>query len=86
MSALIQALRVAEYLNFRHAADALGVSQSSVSARVMSLENDLGVQGLASTVHYGSHSETRWCPTGLRRHKYRHGQRFCIIYSFVSVS
>lgn len=41
--ALIQALSVAEYLNFRHAANALGVSQSSVSARIKALEEDLGV-------------------------------------------
>jgi len=41
--ALIQALSVAEYLNFRHAANALGVSQSSVSTRIKMLEEDLGV-------------------------------------------
>ncbi|WJS87163.1 LysR substrate-binding domain-containing protein [Paracoccus sp. TOH] len=41
--ALIQTLAVAEYLNFRHAANALGISQSSVSARVKALEEDLGV-------------------------------------------
>jgi DNA-binding transcriptional LysR family regulator len=40
---LIQTLAVAEYLNFRHAAKALGVSQSSVSARVKMLEQDLGI-------------------------------------------
>lgn len=40
---LIQTLAVAEHLNFRHAANALGVSQSSVSARVKTLEEDLGV-------------------------------------------
>jgi len=34
---------VAEYLNFRHAANALGVSQSSVSTRIKTLEEDLGV-------------------------------------------
>ena len=34
---------VAEPLNFRHAANALGVSLSSVSARVKTLEEDLGV-------------------------------------------
>ncbi|MBS7697498.1 MULTISPECIES: LysR family transcriptional regulator [unclassified Chelatococcus] len=43
MAALIQARAVAEYLNFRHAANALGVSLSSVSARVKTLEEDLGV-------------------------------------------
>src|SRR5690606_7376077 len=43
MAALIQTLAVAEYLNFRHAANALGVAQSSVSARVKTLEEDLGV-------------------------------------------
>lgn len=43
MAALIQALAVAEYLNFRHAANALGISQSSVSARVKTLEEDLGI-------------------------------------------
>ncbi|ATN34376.1 LysR family transcriptional regulator [Rhizobium sp. ACO-34A] len=40
---LIQTLAVAEHLNFRHAAHALGVSLSSVSARVKALEEDLGV-------------------------------------------
>jgi hypothetical protein len=34
LASLIQALAVAEHLNFRHAAKALGVVQSSVSARV----------------------------------------------------
>lgn len=40
---LIQTLAVAEYLNFRHAANFLGVSQSSVSTRVKSLEENLGI-------------------------------------------
>jgi DNA-binding transcriptional LysR family regulator len=40
---LVQALAVAEHLNFRHAAAALGVSQSSVSTRIKQLEQDLGV-------------------------------------------
>ncbi|MDW6024619.1 LysR family transcriptional regulator [Mesorhizobium sp. BAC0120] len=40
---LVQTLAVAEYLNFRHAANALRVSQSSVSARVKALEEDLGI-------------------------------------------
>lgn len=40
---LIQTLAVAEYLNIRHAANALGVSQSSVSVRVKMLEDDLGI-------------------------------------------
>ena len=39
---LIHALAVAEHLNFRHAASALGVSQSSVSTRIKQLEQDLG--------------------------------------------
>lgn len=43
MMSLIQTLAVAEYLNFRHAANALGVAQSSVSARVKVLEDDLGI-------------------------------------------
>lgn len=43
LASLIQTLAVAEYLNFRHAATALGVAQSSVSARVKALEEDLGV-------------------------------------------
>ncbi|WJS85777.1 LysR family transcriptional regulator [Paracoccus sp. TOH] len=43
MTSLIQTLAVAEYLNFRHAANALGVAQSSVSARVKTLEEDLGI-------------------------------------------
>lgn len=43
MVALIQTLAVAEYLSFRRAALALGTSQSSVSARIKALEEDLGV-------------------------------------------
>lgn len=43
LASLIQTLAVAEYLNFRHAANALGVAQSSVSARVKALEEELGV-------------------------------------------
>jgi DNA-binding transcriptional LysR family regulator len=41
--ALIQAIAVAEHLSFRHAAVALGVSQSSVSQRIGQLETELGV-------------------------------------------
>ena len=40
---LVQALAVAEYLNFRHAANRLGVSQSCVSTRIKALEEDLGI-------------------------------------------
>ena len=40
---LVQFIAVAEHLNFRHAAKALGISQSSVSARVKALE-DAGLQ------------------------------------------
>lgn len=43
MVSLIQLLAVAEHLNFRHAANALCVSQSSVSARVKGLEENLGI-------------------------------------------
>ena len=43
MASLIQTLAVAEYLNFRHAANALGIAQSSVSARIKALEDDLGI-------------------------------------------
>ncbi|WP_137387936.1 LysR family transcriptional regulator [Rhodoligotrophos defluvii] len=43
MAALVQTLAVAEYLSFRHAAKALGVSQSSVSARVKALEEELNI-------------------------------------------
>ncbi|NPD16657.1 LysR family transcriptional regulator [Xinfangfangia sp. D13-10-4-6] len=43
MTALVQTLAVAEYLSFHRAALALGTSQSSVSARIKSLEADLGV-------------------------------------------
>lgn len=43
MASLIQTLAVAEYLNFRHAANALGIAQSSVSTRVKALEEDLGI-------------------------------------------
>jgi predicted transcriptional regulator len=44
MVSLIQTLAVAEHLNFRHAANVLGVTQSSVSSRVKALEETLGVQ------------------------------------------
>ena len=40
---LIQTLAVAEYLSFCRAAQALGTSQSSVSARIRALEEDLGI-------------------------------------------
>lgn len=43
MAALVQALAVAEHLNFRHAANSLGVSQSCVSARIKALEETLGI-------------------------------------------
>jgi DNA-binding transcriptional LysR family regulator len=43
MTSLIQALAVAEHLSFHRAAHALGTSQSSVSARMTALEEDLGV-------------------------------------------
>lgn len=43
IASLIQTLAVAEYLNIRHAANALGVAQSGVSARVKALEDDLGI-------------------------------------------
>lgn len=43
MIALRQVLAVAEYLNFRHAANSLGVSQSCVSARIKALEETLGI-------------------------------------------
>ncbi|WP_241560721.1 LysR family transcriptional regulator [Paenirhodobacter populi] len=43
LAALIQTLAVAEHLNFRHAANALGVNQSTVSTRIKMLEEDLGI-------------------------------------------
>lgn len=43
MTALVQTLAVAEYLSFHRAALALGTSQSSVSARVKALEEELGI-------------------------------------------
>lgn len=43
LAALRQAVAVAEHLNFRHAANVLGVSQSSVSTRIKSLEEELGI-------------------------------------------
>lgn len=43
MASLIQTLAVAECLNFRHAANRLGISQSSVSTRIKALEEDLGI-------------------------------------------
>lgn len=43
MASLIQTLAVAEHLSFHRAARALGISQSSVSARIKTLEEDLGI-------------------------------------------
>jgi len=43
LASLLHTMAVAEHLNFRHAAKALGVSLSSVSTRVKTLEEDLGV-------------------------------------------
>lgn len=43
LTSLIQALAVAEHLSFYRAANALGVSQSSVSARIKALEEGLGI-------------------------------------------
>jgi len=43
LASLIQTLAVAEHLSFYRAAKALGVSQSSVSARIKALEEDLGI-------------------------------------------
>lgn len=43
MASLVQVLAVAEYLSFHRAALALGISQSSVSARIKALEADLGI-------------------------------------------
>lgn len=43
MVSLLHTLAVAQHLNFRHAANALGAAQSSVSARVKALEEDLGI-------------------------------------------
>nr|WP_240161285.1 LysR family transcriptional regulator [Gluconacetobacter azotocaptans] len=40
---LRQAVTVADVLNFRHATNILGVSQSSVSTRIKALEEDLGI-------------------------------------------
>lgn len=43
LASLIQTLAVAEHLSFYRAANALGVSQSSVSARIKALEEELGI-------------------------------------------
>ena len=43
LTSLIQLLTVAEYLNFHHAANVLGTTQSSVSTRIKGLENALGI-------------------------------------------
>ncbi|WP_448145780.1 LysR substrate-binding domain-containing protein [Labrys miyagiensis] len=51
---LTQALAVADHLNFRRAADALGVSQSAVSTRVKLLEHHLGIV-LFERRHRGVH-------------------------------
>lgn len=49
MASLIQTLAVAEYLNVCHAANALGVSRSSVSARVKGLPHP----GLGTILFFG---------------------------------
>ncbi|MFT8479158.1 LysR family transcriptional regulator [Gluconobacter oxydans] len=59
LPALVHALAVAEHLNFHRAAEALGVSQSMISSRLMTLEEALGVtlferrrfQSLRLTLH-----------------------------------
>jgi len=43
MVSLIHVLAVAEHLNFHHAANVLGTTQSSVSARIKALEQTLGI-------------------------------------------
>ncbi|WP_325063027.1 helix-turn-helix domain-containing protein [Gluconobacter thailandicus] len=43
LRSLVQALVVAEHLNFRHTANALGVTQSSVSTRIKALEETMGI-------------------------------------------
>lgn len=43
MRTLVNVVTVAEFLNFRHAANYLGVSQSSVSTRIKALEENLGI-------------------------------------------
>ena len=43
LASLIQTLAVAEHLSFHRAAQALGTSQSSVSARIKALEEELGI-------------------------------------------
>ncbi|MEH3036035.1 MAG: LysR family transcriptional regulator [Sphingomonas adhaesiva] len=43
LTSLIQTLAVAEFLNFHHAANALGVTQSSVSTRIKGLEDVLEI-------------------------------------------
>lgn len=43
LASLMQVLAIAECLNFRHAANRLGISQSSASTRIKTLEEDLGI-------------------------------------------
>ncbi|MEH3116651.1 MAG: LysR substrate-binding domain-containing protein [Methylorubrum populi] len=43
MVSLVHVLAVAEYLNFHHAANVLGTTQSSVSTRIKALEEVLGI-------------------------------------------
>ena len=59
LTSVMQALKVAEHLSFRRAAEALGVCQSSVSKRVRALENLLGVD-LFDRHHAGVQSDQCW--------------------------
>lgn len=43
MASLVQLIAAAQHMNFRHAAMALGVSQSSISSRIKALEQELGI-------------------------------------------
>jgi len=66
---------VAEYLNFYHAANALGVSQSSVSTRIRTLEDDLGIPSVrAPCARRAAH---RSGPAFRGRHRRQHRPHPC---------
>ena len=69
LRALRLAPAVAEHLNFRLAANALGVAQSSVSARIKTLEEDLGILRLSAISAVSGSPKPGACRIDGRRHR-----------------